>query len=341
MIGSFRKLLLLSAVFCLIGVLPIGVQASEDGFQDIQANHWAYDSVAWASANGIVDGYPNGTFQPDQPVSQMEFMAMLLRTFKPGDFNEEAGKDNSWSAPYMNYMSQMRWRYISEANEPDQVKNTNGEPYASRGFVAQLVGAANGRHYNRIDAVKYVLDAGFSEGKISASVEGYMASDTLTRAEAVTFVRRLKDKMMTVYPSPRLETTYDSNTWQLSPAESMPLQVQSPSGDPMFQYSHIGFDQPTTGYVLINKPTYTVTGAVYKAYGDSLTVRVDEVRTPEGFSPIGTVVAPMKDGTFRAELVMPSPGLYRVSVESESHVVHRQGTALITWFYIEYKPVPQ
>ncbi|GAA3411197.1 S-layer homology domain-containing protein [Paenibacillus hodogayensis] len=327
----------LGAALCSIAMFAWSANAEGSGFRDVPADHWAYPSVSWAHDQGIVDGYSDESFRPDQQVGQIEFTAMLLRTFKPTDFDDKAGTDVHWSAPYHSYESAMRWRFV-EQNEQDTAVNEQGEPYASRGYVAQLVAAANGRHYSRSDAVRYMLDAGFSEGKTAATEEGYMPDETLTRAEAVTFVRRLSESMTNLYPSPRLETAYDPATAHRSPAESMPLQVQNPPDDPLFRYSKIGFDEPRSGYVRIGGPSYTVTGVVYEAFGSALTVEIDEVRTGEGFVPVKTVETPMKEGTFRAELVMPSPGLYRVSVISESHVVHRSGTALITWFYVDYKP---
>ena len=41
------------------------------------AAHWAKTPIAWAEQTGVVDGYEDGTFRPDQPVTRQEFAQML------------------------------------------------------------------------------------------------------------------------------------------------------------------------------------------------------------------------------------------------------------------------
>ena len=51
----------------------------EDLFSDI-AGHWAQDYINEAANAGIVDGYPDGTFQPQQLITRAEAMTMVNRT---------------------------------------------------------------------------------------------------------------------------------------------------------------------------------------------------------------------------------------------------------------------
>lgn len=41
------------------------------------ANHWALNPIIWAKENGVVEGYEDNTFRPNQPVSRQEFAQML------------------------------------------------------------------------------------------------------------------------------------------------------------------------------------------------------------------------------------------------------------------------
>ena len=45
-------------------------------FPDL-AEDWYKPAIAWAESTGVVDGYEDGTFRPDQPVNRMEFAQML------------------------------------------------------------------------------------------------------------------------------------------------------------------------------------------------------------------------------------------------------------------------
>ena len=49
-------------------------------FSDVAPDAWYDDAVAWASANGIVGGYPDGRFGPDDPVTREQLAAILWRS---------------------------------------------------------------------------------------------------------------------------------------------------------------------------------------------------------------------------------------------------------------------
>ena len=51
----------------------------EDLFSDI-AGHWAQDYINEAANAGVVDGYPDGTFRPQQYITRAEAMTMVNRT---------------------------------------------------------------------------------------------------------------------------------------------------------------------------------------------------------------------------------------------------------------------
>jgi S-layer homology domain len=46
-------------------------------FSDVPSNHWAYDAIAELAAKGLVEGYPDGTFQGDRAMTRYE-MAMVV-----------------------------------------------------------------------------------------------------------------------------------------------------------------------------------------------------------------------------------------------------------------------
>lgn len=48
-------------------------------FNDVSDGTWYSDSVAWAYENGVVSGYPDGSFKPHDPVSREDGAAMLYR----------------------------------------------------------------------------------------------------------------------------------------------------------------------------------------------------------------------------------------------------------------------
>lgn len=63
-----------------------------DEYSDVPQNEWYAEEVAWASAVGVVSGYPDGTFKPQLSVSRQDFVSMLYRyaQYKKFDVSEEA-----------------------------------------------------------------------------------------------------------------------------------------------------------------------------------------------------------------------------------------------------------
>ena len=48
-------------------------------FSDVPSSAYYGEAVAWAVRRGIVEGYPDGTFRPDLPVSRQQLAAILWR----------------------------------------------------------------------------------------------------------------------------------------------------------------------------------------------------------------------------------------------------------------------
>ena len=55
---------------------------SSEAFQDVSSDSWFADSIAWANSNGIVQGYPDGTFGPDISITREQLATMLYRYAK-------------------------------------------------------------------------------------------------------------------------------------------------------------------------------------------------------------------------------------------------------------------
>ncbi len=58
----------------------IPVEAGQSSLKDIAPGQWFADYVATAEKNGIVGGYPDGTFRPANTINRAEFFKILLET---------------------------------------------------------------------------------------------------------------------------------------------------------------------------------------------------------------------------------------------------------------------
>lgn len=171
------------AVACsAIAALALGAApayaAGNSWFTDIPANHWAYKTIQWAQENQIVQGYQDGTFRPNANVSEPEFLAMLLRAYP----EIQLSASSPWYAPYYEAAAELDWPVAGAATKAAY----------TRGQVAQVLAAAMGQQLSVYDSIQYLLDHQLATGKTEHSVAGFKASDPLSRAEAQTFIYRLK-----------------------------------------------------------------------------------------------------------------------------------------------------
>ena len=67
---------------CLMFALFPAAEAKEaESFRDVPVSFWAYEQINRCVEDGIVGGYPDGTFKPGNPVSYGAFSIMLARAF--------------------------------------------------------------------------------------------------------------------------------------------------------------------------------------------------------------------------------------------------------------------
>jgi protocatechuate 3,4-dioxygenase beta subunit len=67
-----------SARVYLRGPAELVVMLITQTFQDVAPESWAASAVARVLAEGVIVGYPDGSFRPDPPVTRAEFLKMLL-----------------------------------------------------------------------------------------------------------------------------------------------------------------------------------------------------------------------------------------------------------------------
>jgi len=63
---------------------PLVVQApaqAQTGFSDVQSNYWAAEFIEELSDRGVIRGFPDGTFRPNEAVTRAQFAAMVRQAF--------------------------------------------------------------------------------------------------------------------------------------------------------------------------------------------------------------------------------------------------------------------
>ncbi|SDC48559.1 S-layer homology domain-containing protein [Paenibacillus sp. UNCCL117] len=179
--GRQRKVWGAAIALLLLTGGAAGGSAWAASFTDIPSGAWYEQELVWAVERQAVFGYEDGTFRPGQPVKESEFVTMLLRAASAKVQAPAAGE--SWYMPY--YNKAVQYGLPVEAAENGMALELK------RGRVAVLIAAFAGqaKMADEASAIRFLLDTGLSQGKTAATPEGFAADQTLTRAEAVTFVR--------------------------------------------------------------------------------------------------------------------------------------------------------
>ena len=74
-------------------------------FADLEASHWAYNSVQELVKKGIVKGYEDGSFHPDDSITREEFVKVIVEAFsmqpETGELPFRDVRKDDWSYPYL------------------------------------------------------------------------------------------------------------------------------------------------------------------------------------------------------------------------------------------------
>ncbi|SFM12317.1 S-layer homology domain-containing protein [Paenibacillus sp. 1_12] len=110
---KFKKVLAVTMIASMLSALaPIGTSAAGEtnaktasqplhnnvNFTDI-SGHWALAQIEAAVAAGYVNGYEDGTFKPNAPITEEEFLAMMVKALKLPVRLTNQGE--SWFAPIL------------------------------------------------------------------------------------------------------------------------------------------------------------------------------------------------------------------------------------------------
>lgn len=116
-----RIAVLALAVLLAVTVSPAAQAAPDRGspFADLQEDHWSYEYVASLYEQGVVNGYPDGTFRPTGSVTWGESFKLMLLAM---DCEEpERDPEQHWAYPYIQLALDNRLVYDYNESTLDEV----------------------------------------------------------------------------------------------------------------------------------------------------------------------------------------------------------------------------
>ena len=118
-------------------------EGQSTGFKDVAGDYWAAGYINVASGQGLIKGYPDGTFKPAREVTYAQALTMLVRAL---GYQDEFLR-GTWPGNYVSKAADVG--ITSGVRIP-----SNAQEAAKRGYVAELVNNALDAKVVKVDTYK-------------------------------------------------------------------------------------------------------------------------------------------------------------------------------------------
>ena len=128
--GELTRAMLATVFYRMAGEPAV---TGEDAFEDTAAGTWYSDAVLWASREKLVEGYGNGRFGPNDPVTQEQLVTILWRYAGEPTAKESAADASPWAA------GAVAWARESKAVDESVGYTFTPRENASRAQIAAIL----------------------------------------------------------------------------------------------------------------------------------------------------------------------------------------------------------
>ena len=208
---------ILSLVMCICMVLSMysslsfaqesqNVNYSDNLFNDVSGDDWFYESVKYMHDKGVIDGFEDGSFQPQKFVTRAQFAKILVLAFElPRETSEIPTFSDVDLSDWSYEFAESAKSYLTGYKSGDDLY-FKGNETAQREDMAVAIVKAKKIDVNNIDLS--ILDKFKDKDKMSENLKSYIAAavqnnimegygngyfgpkNSLTRAEASTLLYR-------------------------------------------------------------------------------------------------------------------------------------------------------
>ena len=104
--------------------------AAANPFSDVPRDHWAYDAVTQLAADGVVEGYGDGTFRGDRNITRYEMAQMVAKAMAKGDMSaSDRALVDRLAAEFADELNNLGVRVSNLERNADMVKWTGKVQY--------------------------------------------------------------------------------------------------------------------------------------------------------------------------------------------------------------------
>lgn len=192
-------------IFAAIFVMLFGTFTIAANFSDVSADFWANGFINSLADKNVINGYPDGTFKPDNILTYGEFIKLIVMASLPDvDFSMLDNRVDHWAAPYLTVLENY------EIIGTGWISAEDLDGTISRIEVVRILGECDIKmrgtkqkttsiDFNDIDDLTYnelaLLRHAVASEIINGDPEGtFRPSDTLIRSEAAKIISVYMDK---------------------------------------------------------------------------------------------------------------------------------------------------
>lgn len=176
-------------------------------FTDVPEDYWAISYITDLTEKGVVNGYPNGTFEPEGTISRGEFLKLVIAASMPADVKIGLIPPaiDHWAGQYL-FMAET-YRVV----DPGSINLENIDLPITRREMAMMIGKADTNlrqnslnkegstlftDFDLMDAAELrYLAHSVGEGYLNGYPDGTFGPDNnMTRAESATVIYRFTNK---------------------------------------------------------------------------------------------------------------------------------------------------
>jgi hypothetical protein len=175
-------------------------------FPDVPESYWTREKVSLLAMQGVLTGYPNGTFKPEGNITRAEMCSLLMKSKGPGTSSQSPeASSGPWTLAPGTFkdVKAKHWaaKFIAEAASSGVVKGYPGNLFKPAGNITRAEGLAMIARFAGISEETYTnvfpdlpathWSAGLVEGSFRANILDYLKGKNfepnklLSRAETV------------------------------------------------------------------------------------------------------------------------------------------------------------
>lgn len=196
------------------------------------SDHWAANEIATAAKNGLIQGFPDGSFQPERAITQEQFLSLIERVIPSFAGNEpDAFIRDTYLSKAAGRWSEKTYTHLAAAGIMPSGTPTDSltRLEAARILLAALGQQSEGEKYRGTKARFFsdlstdneyeVMTAypAYKMGIMTGYPDGtFRPEEKISRAQAVVLLNRLEHQIQELYPGTVTDNEKKAMTQALS-----------------------------------------------------------------------------------------------------------------------------